>query len=212
MGIVAEVDMNQVYVSRLSDLWCRVLQTNGVPCDADLAAHFLAGLLDLLVASLTAEPFCTSIAQSVGVALAVATHAHAPAAPASVALLARELPLLLQHAGHPTSDQRLGALLDSFSTGFSDYAHVLPTYRHVGADPRAFAFDLLDSQLSRPDLSARDCQVLRALAVGQTNRAIGLALGLTEKAIERRVSVLCGKLGVSSRAALAAYAVRVGLA
>jgi DNA-binding CsgD family transcriptional regulator len=65
---------------------------------------------------------------------------------------------------------------------------------------------------ARPDLSrvpghaaagltAREIQVLRLVARGATNRSIGTALGLSERTVDRHVSNILGKLGVSSRVA-----------
>ena len=55
-------------------------------------------------------------------------------------------------------------------------------------------------------LTARELQVLRLLAAGETNRAIASSLVLAEKTVDRHVSNLYAKLGVSSRAAATAYA------
>ena len=55
-------------------------------------------------------------------------------------------------------------------------------------------------------LTARELQVLRRLAAGQTNRSIGSELGLSERTVDRHVSNIFGKLGVSSRAAATARA------
>jgi len=55
-------------------------------------------------------------------------------------------------------------------------------------------------------LTARELQVLRLLAAGETNRAIATSLVLAEKTVDRHVSNLYTKLGVSSRAAATAYA------
>jgi DNA-binding CsgD family transcriptional regulator len=55
-------------------------------------------------------------------------------------------------------------------------------------------------------LTARELQVLRLLAAGETNRAIATSLVLAEKTVDRHVSNLYAKLGVSSRAAATAYA------
>jgi DNA-binding NarL/FixJ family response regulator len=48
--------------------------------------------------------------------------------------------------------------------------------------------------------------VLRLLAAGNTNRAIASELVLADKTVDRHVSNLFTKLGVSSRAAATAYA------
>jgi ATP/maltotriose-dependent transcriptional regulator MalT len=57
-------------------------------------------------------------------------------------------------------------------------------------------------------LTARELQVLRLLATGTTNRVIAGKLFVTEKTVDRHVSNIFTKLGVSSRAAATAYAYR----
>jgi DNA-binding NarL/FixJ family response regulator len=48
--------------------------------------------------------------------------------------------------------------------------------------------------------------VLRLVATGKTNRAIATDLLLAEKTVDRHVTNIFSKLGVSSRAAATAYA------
>lgn len=55
-------------------------------------------------------------------------------------------------------------------------------------------------------LSARELEVLRLLATGQTNREIAKALFLSEKTVDRHVSNIFTKLDVRTRAAATAYA------
>jgi DNA-binding NarL/FixJ family response regulator len=55
-------------------------------------------------------------------------------------------------------------------------------------------------------LTAREVQVLRRIAAGQTNRAIATELVLTTRTVDRHVSNIFAKLGVSSRAAATAWA------
>ena len=55
-------------------------------------------------------------------------------------------------------------------------------------------------------LTPRELQVLRLVAVGQTNKAIAGKLSLSEKTIDRHVSNILTKLDVSSRTAAAAFA------
>jgi ATP/maltotriose-dependent transcriptional regulator MalT len=55
-------------------------------------------------------------------------------------------------------------------------------------------------------LSAREVQVLRLVAAGKSNRAIAAELFISERTVERHVSNIFVKLGVSSRAAATAYA------
>jgi DNA-binding NarL/FixJ family response regulator len=57
-------------------------------------------------------------------------------------------------------------------------------------------------------LTARELQVLRLVAAGQTNRSIAADLFLSERTVERHVSNILTRLDVSSRAAATAYAYR----
>ena len=52
-------------------------------------------------------------------------------------------------------------------------------------------------------LSAREVEVLRLVAVGKTNKAIADELFLSNRTIDRHVSNILTKLGVSSRTAAA---------
>jgi DNA-binding CsgD family transcriptional regulator len=57
-------------------------------------------------------------------------------------------------------------------------------------------------------LTARELQVLRLVAAGQTNKAIAAELVVSQRTVDRHVSNIFTKLGVSSRAAATAYAFR----
>ena len=61
-------------------------------------------------------------------------------------------------------------------------------------------------------LSAREVEVLRLVAAGETNREIAGDLFLSEKTVERHLSNIFGKVGLSSRSAATAWAFRQGLA
>ena len=62
---------------------------------------------------------------------------------------------------------------------------------------------------SRPvrpmSLSARETEVIRLIAAGESNRQIAAALVISERTVERHVSNIFGKLGITSRAAATAY-------
>jgi DNA-binding CsgD family transcriptional regulator len=82
-------------------------------------------------------------------------------------------------------------------------------FQQLGAAP---ALESLEAQ-SRTDavkaaggLSARELQVLRLVAAGQSNRAIATRLFISERTVERHVSNIFVKLDVSSRTAATAYA------
>jgi DNA-binding NarL/FixJ family response regulator len=60
-------------------------------------------------------------------------------------------------------------------------------------------------------VSPREREVLAYLARGLTNRQISDQLGISEHTVHRHVTNILRKLALSSRAAAAAYAVRIGL-
>ena len=86
------------------------------------------------------------------------------------------------------------------------------TFSEIGAEPaRAEAERLLRRTL--PDgLSAREAEVLRLVASGQSNGQIAAALFLSQKTVERHLSNIFAKTGVTSRTAAAAYAFEHNLA
>jgi len=55
-------------------------------------------------------------------------------------------------------------------------------------------------------LTDRELEVLRHVATGETNKTIAVELVLSERTVDRHVSNILAKLGVSSRAAATAYA------
>ena len=55
-------------------------------------------------------------------------------------------------------------------------------------------------------LTQRELQVLRMVSAGETNKAIAAELVLSERTVDRHVSNIFAKLGVSSRAAATAFA------
>ena len=61
-------------------------------------------------------------------------------------------------------------------------------------------------------LSTREAEVLGLVAGGHTNRAIASALGISERTVDRHVSNIFVKLGVTSRAAATAFAVEHDIA
>jgi DNA-binding NarL/FixJ family response regulator len=61
------------------------------------------------------------------------------------------------------------------------------------------------------DLSAREVEVLRQLALGYNNRQIAETLGLSVKTVETYKARVMDKLGVHGRAGLVRYALTHGL-
>ncbi len=60
-------------------------------------------------------------------------------------------------------------------------------------------------------LTARETQVLRAVAGGQTNKAMALKLGISEHTVKFHLASAMSKLGAASRAEAVAIAMRRGL-
>jgi ATP/maltotriose-dependent transcriptional regulator MalT len=69
----------------------------------------------------------------------------------------------------------------------------------------------VDAPPASTPLTDREAELLRLVASGLTNRAIAGEMFLSEKTVERHLSNVFRKLGVSSRAAATAQAVRLGL-
>ena len=83
-------------------------------------------------------------------------------------------------------------------------AVVGPAGSAPGAVPSPFA-------RSRPDLTTREISVLRLVADGFSNRAIGEELGLSALTVKSHLARISRKLGTGDRAALVAISIRTGL-
>jgi DNA-binding NarL/FixJ family response regulator len=82
-------------------------------------------------------------------------------------------------------------------------------FAQLGAAPDFARLEALahrEAAWKRHGLTNRELQVLRLLAAGKTNHAIASQLVVAEKTVDRHVTNLYTKLGVSSRAAATAYA------
>jgi DNA-binding NarL/FixJ family response regulator len=60
-------------------------------------------------------------------------------------------------------------------------------------------------------LTGRELDVLRLVVEGKTNQEIGLALGISDKTVEKHLEAVFAKMGVASRVEAAVHAVREGL-
>jgi DNA-binding CsgD family transcriptional regulator len=86
------------------------------------------------------------------------------------------------------------------------------TFRQLGALPAADEVSRLLSPSALPaGLTAREVEVLRLVATGQSNAQIATALVLSEKTVARHLSNIFVKLDVGSRTAATAYAFEHGL-
>jgi DNA-binding NarL/FixJ family response regulator len=82
-------------------------------------------------------------------------------------------------------------------------------FEQLGAMPDLTKVDSLARDAPSVDahgLTPRELQVLRLVAAGETNKAIAAELVLSDRTVDRHVSNIFTKLGVSSRAAATAYA------
>ncbi len=82
-------------------------------------------------------------------------------------------------------------------------------FRQLGAMPDVIRVEALvrEAAPKAGGLTAREVEVLRLVSAGKTNRAIAADLFLSERTVDRHVSNIFTKLGLSSRAAASAYAV-----
>ena len=82
-------------------------------------------------------------------------------------------------------------------------------FAQLGAAPDLARLEVLahrEAAWKAHGLTERELQVLRLVATGVTNHAIAGQLFVAEKTVDRHVSNIFTKLGVSSRAAATAYA------
>jgi DNA-binding NarL/FixJ family response regulator len=79
-------------------------------------------------------------------------------------------------------------------------------FEELGAAPDLAGLERLTGRAPAGGLTPREVQVLRLVATGKTNRAIAAELVLSERTVDRHVSNIFTKLGVSSRAAATAWA------
>jgi len=88
-----------------------------------------------------------------------------------------------------------------------DAAHRV--FQELGAAPDVSRVDSLIGPAASSKthgLTGRELQVLRLVAAGKTNKAIGAELVVSERTVDRHVSNIFAKVGVSSRAAATAFA------
>ena len=69
----------------------------------------------------------------------------------------------------------------------------------------------LAAQMPRPDLSAREVQVLELIVAGQANKQIAYSLGIAEHTVKNHVKNILSKLGVQDRTQAATAAIQRGI-
>jgi DNA-binding NarL/FixJ family response regulator len=121
-----------------------------------------------------------------------------------------------QQAGAPYIAARLRVLLGRAYAALGDadgsrleLELAREVFESLGAAPDLAIIDAVSKPVtpaSAHGLTPRELQVLRLVACGKTNKAIAAELSLSEKTVDRHVSNIFGKIGVSSRAAATAFA------
>ena len=100
------------------------------------------------------------------------------------------------------------ALGDEDSAGL-ELAAARDAFVRLGAAADLARIDLLTGRAEAANshgLTARELQVLRLVAAGQSNREIAAALVISEHTVARHLQNIYAKLGVSSRTAASAFA------
>ena len=84
-------------------------------------------------------------------------------------------------------------------------------FEELGAAPDVAAVDALQGGAGTHGLTARELEVLRLVAAGNSNRQIAATLGISEHTVARHVQNIFRKVDVASRTAAGAFAFEHGL-
>jgi DNA-binding NarL/FixJ family response regulator len=84
--------------------------------------------------------------------------------------------------------------------------HVLEAFRDASLFGEVASDDLAESAFA--PLSAREAQILEAIAQGLTNNGVGEALSISEQTVKNHVSSILRKLAVNDRTQAVLYALR----
>ncbi len=191
--------------SRLLGAYVEVMLATGDVCAARLAADEL---------SLTAENTGGPLLR------AVASHAtgavHLAAGDSRTALTAlRRAWTAWQELEAPYEAARVRMLvglacrdLGDEESAAMEFDAVSWVFRQLGAAPDLARLEALSRRTAAAagGLTAREVEVLRLVAAGQTNREIAAALIISDHTVRRHLQNIFAKLGVPSRAAATAFA------
>ncbi len=100
-------------------------------------------------------------------------------------------------------------LLDDHDAADHEIDGARVVFERLGARPaleRTVALLSGEAQPPPKELTGRECEVLRLVASGQTNREIAAALVISEHTVGRHLQNIFMKIGVSSRAGATAFA------
>ena len=109
----------------------------------------------------------------------------------------------------------LGAAIGAVAVGLSVRPSDVPEHRSFGDGRRAATISDDEDNIAaieEPDpLTARELDVIDALAQGLSNRAIAARLGISEHTVKFHLASIFGKLGVTTRTSAVRRALRRGL-
>jgi ATP/maltotriose-dependent transcriptional regulator MalT len=97
-------------------------------------------------------------------------------------------------------------LIDEHDTAQMELTAARETFRTLGAEPEERHVDALLGDTAPSPLSAREIEVLRLVARGDTNKKVAAVLFVSEHTVARHLSNIYTKLGVGSRSAATAFA------
>jgi DNA-binding NarL/FixJ family response regulator len=141
------------------------------------------------------------------VLLAEGAVAEAVATLRDAASAFRELDLPYEAARTRVLVARARAAAGDAESAAMDLEDARRIFEQLGARPDLSKLDVLDARgAAAGTLTDRECEVLRLVAQGKTNREIGRTLVISEHTVARHVQNIFTKLGLSSRAAATAYA------
>jgi two-component system, NarL family, response regulator len=140
-----------------------------------------------------------------GVETAQAIHAEAPYA---------RMIALTTYGGDEDIRRALAAGVQAYLTKDVLHDELLKAIRAVHAGqtylPAAVAAALA-AQIPRPDLSAREVEVLELIVQGMANKQIAYALNIAEHTVKNHVKNILSKLGVQDRTQAATAAIQRGI-
>jgi two-component system, NarL family, response regulator len=121
---------------------------------------------------------------------------------------------LTTYGGDEDIRRALAAGVQSYLTKDVLHDELLNAIRAVHAGqtylPPAVAASLA-AQMPRPDLSAREVQVLQQIVSGLANKQIAYTLGIAEHTVKNHVKSILSKLGVQDRTQAATAAIQRGI-
>ena len=115
-------------------------------------------------------------------------------------------------SGYLLKDTRADELTSALRLAAGGHAVLLrDALRALAARVRSDAQPGPGDDRERPAFSGRELQVIRLIAAGADNAAIGRELSISKHTVKQHITNIFEKLGVQNRVLVAVYAVRQGL-